>query len=250
MAASGTWGIVMVNKFNLCLPKNKTSSRIRVASELGFFTTYEWIQISHPNSPKLGTPPQVSAPLLLPAASQPVALIKAVLTSDTETKVPNIKSSGLRGKLNKVVLAYSGGLDSSVIVPWLRENYGCDVVCFTADDLKEEFVRDYIFPCLRAGAIYERKYLLGTAMARPLMAKTMVEVAKEVGADGVQFELTFFALNSKLSVVAPWREWDITGREEAIDYAEKHKVPVPVTRKSIYSRDKNIWHLGHEVKLT
>ncbi|XP_028788153.1 argininosuccinate synthase, chloroplastic [Neltuma alba] len=210
-------------------------------------------------------------------------VLKAVLSSNTETEVSNA-SSGLRGKLNKVVLAYSGGLDSSVIVPWLRENYGCDVVCFTADvgqgekefegleekakasgasqlvvkDLKEEFVRDYIFPCLRAGAIYERKYLLGTAMARPLMAKTMVDVAKEVGADGVahgctgkgndqvQFELTFLALNSKLSVVAPWREWDITGREDAIDYAEKHKVPVPVTKKSIYSRDRNIWHLSHE----
>uniref|UniRef100_A0A2N9GV01 argininosuccinate synthase n=1 Tax=Fagus sylvatica TaxID=28930 RepID=A0A2N9GV01_FAGSY len=168
-------------------------------------------------------------------------------------------TKGLRGKLNKVVLAYSGGLDTSVIVPWLRENYGCDVVCFTADvgqgikeldgleakakasgasqlvvkDLKEEFVRDYIFPCLRAGAIYERKYLLGTSMARPVIAK-------------VRFELTFFALNPKLNVVAPWREWDITGREDAIEYAKKHNVPVPVTKKSIYSRDRNLWHLSHE----
>ncbi|GFP80608.1 argininosuccinate synthase chloroplastic [Phtheirospermum japonicum] len=154
----------------------------------------------------------------------------------------------LRKKLNKVVLAYSGGLDTSVIVPWLRENYGCEVVCFTGDvgqgvqelegleqkakasgacqlvvkDLKEEFVRDFIFPCLRAGAIYERKYLLGTSMARPVIAKAMVDVAKEV-----RFELTFFALNPELSVVAPWREWEITGREDAIEYAVKHNVPVP-----------------------
>ncbi|KAK1319043.1 hypothetical protein QJS10_CPB04g01799 [Acorus calamus] len=191
---------------------------------------------------------------------------------------------GLRGKYRKVVLAYSGGLDTSVIVPWLKENYGCEVVCFTADvgqgsketdgleakakasgasqlvikDLKEEFVRDYIFPCLRAGAIYERKYLLGTSMARPVIAKAMVDVAKEVGADAVahgctgkgndqvRFELTFYALNPELHVVAPWREWDIKGREDAIEYATKHNVPVPVTKKSIYSRDRNLWHLSHE----
>ncbi|KAI5675180.1 hypothetical protein M9H77_06130 [Catharanthus roseus] len=211
--------------------------------------------------------------------------IRAVLTNDqaavtsstAEGKVP-------RKKLNKVVLAYSGGLDTSVIVPWLRENYGCEVVCFTADvgqgikelegleekakasgacqlvvkDLKEEFVKDFIFPCLRAGAIYERKYLLGTSMARPVIAKAMVDVAREVGADAVshgctgkgndqvRFELTFFALNPELSVVAPWREWDITGREDAIEYAKKHNVPVPVTKKSIYSRDRNLWHLSHE----
>ncbi|KGN63496.2 argininosuccinate synthase, chloroplastic [Cucumis sativus] len=187
-------------------------------------------------------------------------------------------------RLNKVVLAYSGGLDTSVIVPWLREKYGCEVVCFTADvgqgvmeldgleakakasgacqlvvkDLKDEFVEHYVFPCLRAGAIYERKYLLGTSMARPVIAKAMVDVAKEVGADAVahgctgkgndqvRFELTFFALNPKLRVIAPWREWDITGREDAIEYAKRHNVPVPVTKKSIYSRDRNIWHLSHE----
>ncbi|WOL02428.1 hypothetical protein Cni_G11147 [Canna indica] len=194
------------------------------------------------------------------------------------------KGGGLRGKLNKVVLAYSGGLDTSVIVPWLRENYGCEVVCFTADvgqgdlemdgleqkakasgasqlvvkDLKEEFVRDYIFPCLRAGAVYERKYLLGTSMARPVIAKAMVDVAKEVGADAVahgctgkgndqvRFELTFFALNPELQVVVPWREWEITGREDAVEYAKKHNIPVPVSKKSIYSRDRNLWHLSHE----
>lgn len=125
-------------------------------------------------------------------------------------------------------------------------------------DLKEEFVKDYIFPCLRAGAIYERKYLLGTSMARPVIAKAMVDVAREVGADAVahgctgkgndqvRFELTFFALNPELNVVAPWREWDIQGREDAIEYAKKHNVPVPVTKKSIYSRDRNLWHLSHE----
>ncbi|KAH1248899.1 Argininosuccinate synthase, chloroplastic [Glycine soja] len=199
-------------------------------------------------------------------------VIKAAARSDTEVVSETTKAGGLRGKLNKVVLAYSGGLDTSVIVPWLRENYGCEVVCFTADvgqgikelegleqkakasgacqlvvkDLKEEFVKDYIFPCLRAGAVYERKYLLGTSMARPVIAKAMVDVAKEVGADAVRFELTFFALNPKLNVVAPWREWDITGREDAIEYAKKHSIPVPVTKKSIYSRDRNLWHLSHE----
>ncbi|KAL9351331.1 hypothetical protein Peur_054011 [Populus x canadensis] len=211
--------------------------------------------------------------------------IQVVASSDKVTEVYEAtKTKGLRGKLNKVVLAYSGGLDTSVIVPWLRENYGCEVVCFTADvgqgvgelegleqkakasgacqlvvkDLQEEFVRDFIFPCLRAGAIYERKYLLGTSMARPVIAKAMVDVAKEVGADAVahgctgkgndqvRFELTFFALNPELNVVAPWREWDITGREDAIEYAKKHNVPVPVTKKSIYSRDRNLWHLSHE----
>ncbi|KAE8694545.1 Argininosuccinate synthase [Hibiscus syriacus] len=208
-----------------------------------------------------------------------LAGIQAVLSSNTVTDVSDpTKGVGLRGKLNKVVLAYGGGLDTSVIVPWLRENYGCEVVCFTADvsqgikeldgleekakasgacqlvvkDLKEEFVRDYIFPCLRADAVYERKYLLGTSMARPVIAKAMVDVAREVGADAVshgctgkgndqaclstklyilflrvRFELTFFALNPELNVVAPRRDWDITGREDAIEYAKKHNVPVP-----------------------
>ncbi|KAF2286238.1 hypothetical protein GH714_012228 [Hevea brasiliensis] len=251
--------------------------------------------------------------------------IQAVLSSDREVETYEAsKSKGLRGRLNKVVLAYSGGLDTSVIVPWLRENYGCEVVCFTADvgqvcigaksildsylfpvetsyglfvmvpslhvcligsskfagikrirrlgrkgqgkwglsaggeGLEGRICERYIFPCLRAGAIYERKYLLGTSMARPVIAKAMVDVAKEVGADAVahgctgkgndqvRFELTFFALNPELNVVAPWREWDIKGREDAIEYAKKHNVPVPVTKKSIYSRDRNLWHLSHE----
>ncbi|KAH7388010.1 hypothetical protein KP509_16G053400 [Ceratopteris richardii] len=225
----------------------------------------------------------------VPKSSTIWPITKMVLKEDIMKATASVGPStgtgtGLRGKLNKVVLAYSGGLDTSVIVPWLRENYGCEVVCFTADvgqgtgetegleakakasgasqlfikDLKEEFVRDYVFPCVRAGAVYERKYLLGTSMARPVIAKAMVDVAKEVGADAVahgctgkgndqvRFELAFFALNPKLHVVAPWREWDIRGREDAIEYAKKHNVPVPVTKKSIYSRDRNLWHLSHE----
>lgn len=185
--------------------------------------------------------------------------------------------------VKKVVLAYSGGLDTSVIVPWLKENYGCEVVCFCADvgqaeeldgleekalasgasqyfvrDLREEFVRDYVIPVLKAGAIYERKYLLGTSMARPLIAKHMVDIAHEVGADAiahgatgkgndqVRFELTTMALDPRLKIIAPWREWDIRSREDAINYAQKHNIPVTATVKSIYSRDRNLWHLSHE----
>ncbi|HEX9616573.1 MAG TPA: argininosuccinate synthase [Anaerolineales bacterium] len=186
-------------------------------------------------------------------------------------------------KVNKVVLAYSGGLDTSVIVPWLKENYGCEVVCFTADvgqgeeldgleakalasgasqlivhDLREEFANDYLFPVLRAGAVYERKYLLGTSMARPLISKHQVDVAHEVGADAVahgatgkgndqvRFELTYTALDPRLKVIAPWREWDIRSREDAIAYARVRNIPVTATEKSIYSRDRNLWHLSHE----
>jgi len=186
-------------------------------------------------------------------------------------------------EVKRVVLAYSGGLDTSVIVPWLKENYGCEVICFCADvgqaeeldgleekalasgasqlivrDLKEEFVEDYIFPTMKAGAIYERKYLLGTSMARPLIAKHMIDIAHEVGADAlshgatgkgndqVRFELTFAALDPRLQVIAPWREWDIRSREDAIAYAKEHNVPVTATEKSIYSRDRNLWHLSHE----
>jgi len=189
----------------------------------------------------------------------------------------------IKPPIKKIVLAYSGGLDTSVIVPWLRENYGCEVVCFTADigqadeldgleakalasgasqliihDMQEEFAADYIFPVLRAGAVYERKYLLGTSMARPLIAKHQVEVAHEVGADAVahgatgkgndqvRFELTFTALDPRLRVIAPWREWDIRSREDAIKYAKAHNVPVTATEKSIYSRDRNLMHLSHE----
>lgn len=183
----------------------------------------------------------------------------------------------------KVVLAYSGGLDTSIIVPWLKENYGCEVICFTADvgqgeelegleakalasgasqlvvrDLREEFARDYLFRLLRAGAVYERKYLLGTSIARPLIAKHQVDVAHQVGADAVahgatgkgndqvRFELTYMALDPRLKVLAPWREWDIRSREDAIAYAQKHNVPVKASLKSIFSRDGNLWHLSHE----
>lgn len=186
-------------------------------------------------------------------------------------------------KIEKVVLAYSGGLDTSIIVPWLKENYGCEVICFTADigqgeelsglkekalasgashfvmhDMKEEFAEEHLFKILRAGAIYERKYMLGTSISRPIIAKHQVQVAQEFGADAVahgatgkgndqvRFELTYMALDPRLKVVAPWRKWDIRSREDAIRYANEHDVPVTETLKSIYSRDSNIWHLSHE----
>ena len=188
-----------------------------------------------------------------------------------------------KGDVKKVVLAYSGGLDTSVIVPWLRENYGCEVVCFCADlgqaeelegleakalasgasklivrDLREEFVRDYILPTMQAGAIYERKYLLGTSFARPIIARAQVEAAEAEGADAVahgatgkgndqvRFELTYFALNPRLKIIAPWREWSIRSRQDAIDYAAEYNVPVTATAEKIYSRDRNLWHLSHE----
>jgi argininosuccinate synthase len=188
-----------------------------------------------------------------------------------------------RKEVKKVVLAYSGGLDTSVIVPWLRNNYHCEVICFCADlgqgeeltgleekaiksgasklyvrDLREEFLTDFVYPTLRAGAIYEREYLLGTSFARPLIAKHMVEVAQiekadavahgatGKGNDQVRFELTVMALNPKLSVIAPWREWEIRSREDALAYAAEFNVPVTATEKSIYSRDRNLFHLSHE----
>lgn len=185
--------------------------------------------------------------------------------------------------VKKVVLAYSGGLDTSVIVPWLRENYGCEVICFCADigqgeelagleakavasgaskcvvkDLRDTFAADFLYPMLRSGAEYERRYLLGTAIARPLIAREQVAVAESEGADGlahgctgkgndqVRFELTYKALNPTLKVIAPWREWSIRSRQDALEYAEAHGVPVAATLKSIYSRDRNLWHLSHE----
>lgn len=185
--------------------------------------------------------------------------------------------------VSKVVLAYSGGLDTSVILPWLKENYGCEVVTFTADlgqgteeldgleekavscgaskayvlDLREEFLLDYAFPTMQAGAIYERQYLLGTSFARPVTAKHMVNVAEREGADAiahgctgkgndqVRFELAVKALNPQLKVIAPWREWDIRSREDALAYADAHDIPVAQKRSS-YSRDRNIWHMSHE----
>ncbi|MCA9971662.1 MAG: argininosuccinate synthase [Anaerolineales bacterium] len=189
-----------------------------------------------------------------------------------------------KGTANKVVLAYSGGLDTSVIVPWLKENYGCEVICFCADigqggdelagleekainsgaskvyveDLRHEFAKDFLFPMMQSGAIYERQYLLGTSVARPIIAKWQVAIAEAEGADAVahgatgkgnaqvRFELTYKALNPTLKVIAPWREWEIRSREDALAYAKKHNVPVVHTEKSIYSRDRNLWHLSHE----
>jgi argininosuccinate synthase len=186
--------------------------------------------------------------------------------------------------VKKVVLAYSGGLDTSVIVSWLRENYNCEVVCFTADvgqgeetsdlperaklsgaskliqyDLREEFASEYLWPLIRSGAIYERKYLLGTSVARPLIAKYQVKVAGQEGADAVshgctgkgndqvRFELTYTALNPRLKIIAPWREWNIRSREDAVNYLKEHGYQVPKSSgSSLYSRDRNLWHLSHE----
>jgi argininosuccinate synthase len=184
---------------------------------------------------------------------------------------------------NTVVLAYSGGLDTSIIVPWLKENYGVSVVCVAADvgqgeeldglvakaiasgavscvveDLREEFLTGFVWPTLRAGAVYGRKYLLGTSMARPIIARRQVDVARQIGAsalahgctgkgnDQVRFELTYAALAPEMKIIAPWREWDIRSREDALDYAAAHDVPVTATRAKIYSRDRNIWHISHE----
>lgn len=182
-----------------------------------------------------------------------------------------------------IVLAYSGGLDTSIIVPWLKENYDASIVCVAGDigqgdelkgvrekamasgadecyieDLRHEFVSEFIWPTLRAGAVYGRKYLLGTSMGRPLLAKRQVEVARRIGADAlahgctgkgndqVRFELTYAAFAPDLPVIAPWREWDIRSREDALAYAKKHNVPVTASRENIYSRDRNIWHISHE----
>ncbi|MGI6143706.1 MAG: argininosuccinate synthase [bacterium] len=183
----------------------------------------------------------------------------------------------------KVVLAYSGGLDTSIIIPWLKENYGCEVIAMAADvgqkeelepleekalktgasklyikDVVEEFVTDYIYPTLKAGAIYEGKYLLGTSMARPLIAKCLVDVARAEGAeaiahgctgkgnDQVRFELAVKALAPDLAIIAPWREWDLKSREDEIEYAAQRGIPVPVTKEKPYSMDRNLWHISYE----
>jgi argininosuccinate synthase len=183
----------------------------------------------------------------------------------------------------KVVLAYSGGLDTSVIIHWLKQNYGCEIIAVTGNvgqedelegleekalktgaskfyqaELEEEFVYDSIFPTLKAGAVYENKYLLGTATARPIIAKALVEIAKKEGADAichgctgkgndqVRFEMGIKALAPDMDIIAPWRTWEITSREDAIDYAEKHDIPLKITRETNYSKDKNLWHLSHE----
>jgi argininosuccinate synthase len=185
--------------------------------------------------------------------------------------------------IRTIALAYSGGLDTSIIVPWLKERYGARVICIAADigqgnelegvrakaiasgadecyveDLRQEFVEQFVWPTLRAGAIYGRKYLLGTSMGRPLIARRQVEIARQVGADAlahgctgkgndqVRFELTYAAFAPDLPIIAPWREWGIRSREDAIAYAESRKIPVTATRDKIYSRDRNIWHISHE----
>ena len=185
-------------------------------------------------------------------------------------------------KYNKIVLAYSGGLDTSVLIPWLKENYGCEVIAVSADvgqgaeldgleekalktgasklyieDLKKEFVDEYIIPTMKAGASYEQ-YLLGTAFARPIIAKKLVEIAKAEGADAiahgctgkgndqVRFELAIKRFAPEMTIIAPWREWSIKGRDEEIDYAEAHNVPLKISRETNYSKDKNLWHLSHE----
>jgi len=188
-------------------------------------------------------------------------------------------------KKEKVVLAYSGGLDTSVILPWLKETYGYDVIAFAADlgqgdeladikkkalqsgavkcivkDLRKEFVEDYLWPMLKSGAVYEGGYLLGTSIARPLIAKHQVEVAHAEGAaavahgatgkgnDQVRFELTYMALDPSLKIIAPWKDpnFTLTSREAAVDYAKKHKIPIDQSKKKIYSRDRNLWHISHE----
>ena len=186
--------------------------------------------------------------------------------------------------IKKVVLAYSGGLDTSIIIPWLKENYNnCEVIAVSGDvgqgteldgleekaiktgasklyieDLKEEFITDYIYPTMQAGAVYEGEYLLGTSFARPIIAKRIVEIAKAEGADAichgctgkgndqVRFELTIKAFAPELAIIAPWREWDIKSRDEEIDYAEAHNIPLKINRETNYSKDKNLWHLSHE----
>ena len=190
----------------------------------------------------------------------------------------------MKKEIKKVVLAYSGGLDTSIIIPWLKENYNnCEVIAVSGDvgqgteldgleekalktgasklyieDLKEVFVKDYIYPTIKAGAIYEGEYLLGTAFARPIIAKRIVEIAKAEGADAichgctgkgndqVRFELAIKAFAPEMEIIAPWRIWDIKSREEEIEYAEAHNIPLKINRETNYSKDKNLWHLSHE----
>ncbi|MGN1457701.1 MAG: argininosuccinate synthase [Acutalibacteraceae bacterium] len=190
----------------------------------------------------------------------------------------------MMGDIKKVVLAYSGGLDTSIIIPWLKENYdNCEVIAVSGDvgqgtelegleekakktgasklyieDLNKEFIEDYVFPTVKAGAVYENKYLLGTSFARPIIAKRIVEIALKEGADAichgctgkgndqVRFELAIKAFAPDMKIIAPWREWNLKSREEEIEYAEAHNIPLKITRETNYSKDKNIWHISHE----
>src|SRR5215475_8069444 len=186
-------------------------------------------------------------------------------------------------KIDKVVLAYSGGLDTSVILRWLKETYNCEVVCFAADvgqaeelsgleekalatgasklyveDLREEFARDFVFTALKANAVYEGVYLMGTSLARPLIAKKQIEIAQREGAqavahgatgkgnDQVRFELTYYALEPNIKVIAPWREWEFNSRSDLIAYAERHQIPVTATKEKPYSMDRNLMHISYE----
>ncbi|MCI5120526.1 MAG: argininosuccinate synthase, partial [Candidatus Electrothrix sp. AUS4] len=185
--------------------------------------------------------------------------------------------------VNKIVLAYSGGLDTSVILKWLAEEYECPIIAYSADvgqtedwdavrekgmatgaekviisDLREEFVRDYIFPAFRANAIYEGSYLLGTSLARPIIAKEQVRIAEQEGAEGVshgatgkgndqvRFELGYLALNPKLQIIAPWRIWDLNSRKKLVAFAQEHNIPIPTTKKNPYSSDENLLHISFE----
>ncbi len=199
-------------------------------------------------------------------------------------RVPEMEDHMNKVEVKKVALAYSGGLDTSIIIPWLKEHYGCQVIAVCGDigqggeeldglekkalktgasevyveDMREEFVSDYLWKLVRSGAVYEHKYLLGTSIARPLLAKRQAEVALKTGCDAlahgctgkgndqVRFELTYKAIAPNLPVIAPWREWDIVSREDAIEYAKKHNVPIAQSTTKIYSRDRNIWHISHE----
>ena len=205
------------------------------------------------------------------------------MTAVYEKRKGNIMAKAKKD-IKKVVLAYSGGLDTSIIIPWLKENYNnCEVIAVSGDvgqgteldgleekalktgasklyieDLKEEFIQEYVYPTVQAGAVYENKYLLGTSFARPIIAKRIVEIAKAEGADAichgctgkgndqVRFELTIKAFAPEMTIIAPWREWSIKSREEEIEYAEAHNIPLKINRETNYSKDKNIWHLSHE----
>ena len=212
---------------------------------------------------------------------------KAIMKNGHGDPPVRIQRKGVRtmsNQIKKVVLAYSGGLDTSIIIPWLKENYdNCEVIAVAADvgqgkelsgleekakktgasklyieDLRKVFVEDYIFPTVKAGAVYENQYLLGTSFARPIIAKRIVEIALAEGADAichgctgkgndqVRFELAIKAFAPQMKIIAPWREWDIKGRDEEIDYAEAHNVPLKISRETNYSKDKNLWHLSHE----
>ena len=202
------------------------------------------------------------------------------ITTREATEMAKVKKENIK----KVVLAYSGGLDTSVIIPWLKENYNnCEIIAVCADlgqgdeldpvhdkaiksgaskcyilDLKEDFIANYVWPCVKAGAVYEKKYLLGTSFARPLIAKHLVDIAHKENADAVahgatgkgndqvRFELTVKSLDPDLAIIAPWREWELRSRDQEIDYAAAHNVPIPVSHEDDYSMDRNMWHLSHE----